>query len=482
MKKITALLTALLLVFAAIGANAQSFDFLSQVYPDYTGNYTFSLTFDNADSVASLLKELNMPDEINNFIDVKAMLEGLLSVDGTLVTEMSFSKDFKKGEIALTSDSVHGITVNKNLELNAKCKLGMWMSVDMTDITAPKCTVIYSYPFTNKYMHIDLFDMLTEQSDKDAMAGFFASVFNEQFMNDISTFSAGLVAKYADIKMSGSTATVKIDAAAFSSILSELAPKINELYKPLMTAYGDGSDEYNAVAESMDMMKKLAELTFVGKDGITLTYRLSGGKITACSANLDMQIDIKQIYKLLTGEDWQLANNGTLDFTFKYNASLSKYGTTKVNIPVLTADNSFSLNDMINDLTPGGQYDPSENYVWIPVETTALPVIDGTFYIPVRDFANAACEDAEITFNNGEIRITNKEGSDAPFSEMVLNAGSDKVTINGTEYTANGNTFIDNSMTFVSSSVFKDAFGWQIAYADFDMLTGTYSFCFDSAD
>ena len=65
---------------------------------------------------------------------------------------------------------------------------------------------------------------------------------------------------------------------------------------------------------------------------------------------------------------------------------------------------------------------------------------------------------------------------------MVLNAGSDKVTINGTEYTANGNTFIDNSMTFVSSSVFKDAFGWQIAYADFDMLTGTYSFCFDSAD
>lgn len=147
--------------------------------------------------------------------------------------------------------------------------------------------------------------------------------------------------------MSGSTATVKIDAAAFSSILSELSPKILELYKPLMTAYGDGSDEYNAVSESMDMMKKLAELTFVGKDGITLTYRLSGGKITSCSANFDMQIDIRQIYKLLTGEDWQLVNNGTLDFTFKYNASLTKFGSTKVNIPRLRLIIHSRSNDMI---------------------------------------------------------------------------------------------------------------------------------------
>ena len=140
MKKIFALVLTVVIAFSALTAGASSVPkFMEKSYNNYTADYKVSMTIDNADEIVAFLDEVKMPDEINNYIDVKALLESLCTVNSAMRVEAEMSEDFRKMKVALTAESAQDIKFNRNLDTSYSMIMGMWMDMD---IDAKKLVII----------------------------------------------------------------------------------------------------------------------------------------------------------------------------------------------------------------------------------------------------------------------------------------------------------------------------------------------------
>ena len=153
---------AIVMMFAPVCAGAQV-DFLFENVNNYTEETSFTMTFDNSKEIVELLKELEMPEEYEAFADIEKFLETLLSVEGKICVQADVSEDMKKAQVSIVSDEFNSIDFNRNLKIDISSKLGMWVTYDFTDTSNPVFEIIYSLPFMEKYVHIDIFEMLTDE-------------------------------------------------------------------------------------------------------------------------------------------------------------------------------------------------------------------------------------------------------------------------------------------------------------------------------
>lgn len=471
MKRAVAVVICTVMLLCSISVGAQA-DFLNQMYTNYTGDYTVSISFEGADDIYALLGEMQIPEEAENFVDIKALLKTLLSLDTKMLLQLDMSDDMKKVKIALTADTAQDVDVNKNLNVALNSKTGMWMQMDLSDEEKPVMKIIYSYPYTNKYMVVDAFET-PDDADRAEFVKTMSMIFNKEFMTAVNTYSVQVLKKYADIKQSAGRCIIKLDNDALIGMVKEVIPYIFGQIRGLFSVMGAEGEEAEYIPEAIEQLP-LDGIKLLGDKGITYTYVLKNGKISSVNTDADICIDISGIYSALTGLSWDYISGGKLEFDVKASAAISKINTTTVALPTLTKENSFSLSDMLlQEEAPADiEETPAFPNWWAGGSSANLPVIDGEIYVPLRTTLEAAYEDSvDISFDSGVI-IASSEYFPG-FKALKLTVGSGSIYADENAF-ATGTVLLENGTTYVSSKLFEELFGWQLSGASYDILTNEY--------
>lgn len=469
MKKFFAIFMVIMLMCSTVTANVALPDAVTKIYNNYTCDYKMTVTFENADVVVALLDEIGALDEMEKYVDTKLLLESLFSEDSEMTVQVNMSDDFKKIEMGFVSESAKNVTVNKNLNMDVKSNMGMWMRVDLTS-DEPVYEMIYLHPFLNKYMVIDLFDSMDEYS-KGQLIDVLNTIFNKDYMTKIQEYSVELLKKHSEIKLSGGNCIIKIDNDGFTAMLDDLLKYYYDL------SYESLEDKMNPDADGGISVTPYEEwpvfsgMKLLGENGITVNYSLAYGNISSMEFNADVEIDFSD----LMGDLWAEESEGVLKFDLKYSGKMSKISNTKVEFPVLTEENSFKYVDSYEyyDTEDYEDYEFEYPYYYAGGYTEYLPVENGVIYVPLRDTIVDAYEDTvDIAYNDGVITLASDY-----FDLIKLSVGSDKFTIGGATYTTDKVLKINN-VTYVSENFFEDYFGWELERADYSILDKDYYYLF----
>ena len=194
MKKIISLVIGLVTMFTSICASARSTDFLGDVHRNYTQETELSVTFKSSEDIVALLEEVEFPQEINDYVDLKALLSSILSEKSYINVQADISEDYKRAKIGITGSSEQAITFNKNLNIDVKSQMGMWMDLDLGE--EPKYILTYSYPISNKYMVIDVFKEMDKDEIDDTIE-LLEYVFTKSFIDSVQEYSSELIKKHS---------------------------------------------------------------------------------------------------------------------------------------------------------------------------------------------------------------------------------------------------------------------------------------------
>ncbi len=445
MKKITAILFVLLMLSTTVFASTPAF--LTQVINNYTLDYDVKITFDNSEDVVQLLRETEISDDIEDFVDLEALLRTGLSVEATMHTEMNMSEDYSKIQMGITSQSQKDIDINQNLRLGIDSKTGMWLDMDLSDENSPVFDVILQTPFMNKYMSLKG-EQLLSYGDYELINSFL----NKEYMDSLQKTYADIIMKYAKVEGSGNKYVIKLDNDGLTACLDDIIYYLS-----------NGED-----------LLSFKGTKLLGNGGITAKFILSGGKLKTESINADISVDLAKIYTLMYEEEWEYDTNGTIDLTLDINANVSKIGNTSVNFPVLTQENTFDFEENDEEYIYEDIYEEDDTYYIYNVYETCdyLPVIDGDVYIPLRrTITNAFGDDASIGFDNDKI-VIQSEYFDR-YKTMTVDVNSDIVLLDGSAYKTTKPVVIDGT-TYVHHIFFKEFFNWELCYANYDILSGEY--------
>ncbi len=468
MKKLLSVLIAAVLLMTSLCAGAASLDFLTNPSVNLTQNSQFSIKFDNPKDICSLLKELNMPEQVSYFTDMEKLLSGLLSFEGTYNAKIDCAKDYSKGKVEVTSTILNNTDVNRNLNISSKSNFGVWVDYDMTSQT-PRFKTIVSYPFMDRYLVSDSAD--TEKL-VPGLTQYYSNVLNKDFVDSTNTFAAGLLAKYANITVSGGKCTIKIDNAGLLSMIREGMGQLSAICAPLLGDKQSKADFENALGA----LSSFKDFTILGKDGITLTYNFSGTKITSYTVDIDISLDLKELYKNITGNDWGFVSQGKVDFTVTSKGTCSNYDKTSVTLPNLTKENSVSAESLLSSAGTSDTDFPlfGENKFGAKSVfgiSPQLPVIDASAYLPLRSVLEDSLGDkCSISYDNGAVTIS-VDGS----SPIYINENSDKAYKDNEEYLIGKVTLIDGKL-YVSQRFFEKYFGLTLVSATYDLFEHEYSF------
>lgn len=470
MKKIIALLLAVIFSITPVFADNSLPAFLTQTYNNCTETITMSIAMDNCDDIIALLDELGIPEEVGLFVDVRSLLTSLCTGTSKIVAKVDATLDYKKIKLSLTSSDTQTIIPNANLELSYKGQSGLWLEMDLTNIEKPVLVMVFSAPFLNKYAVIDISQYLTPE-----VLTAVETVANKEYIDAVTKAIMDSFAKHMDIKASGNKYTITVDNAGYVAMMNELTPMVLDM----MAAY-DNTGVYEEL-----VMPDMSELSFLGKDGIKMVYTLSGGKISLLEETLDFSIDIAKYYEVFSGEPWPFTSKGLLEFTVTSTAKVSDLGNTTVKLPELTAENSFSVMDMLmaepdypqEDDDQASTSDFPEYPAWYAdAYSEKMPQVDGKLYVPLRGLIEDAYGDtAVIGFENGVITVTSEYFTN--FKKLTITAGSDKYYLDETEYTY-GAVILEDGTTYVDAELFTDAFGWELSTAYYDFVENIYGFAF----
>lgn len=464
MKKILSTLLAVLLMLQSVAfADTSIPDFLTEVYTNYTADYSISMTFDSSADIVALLEELEMPEEVSYYVDMKALLQTMLSYEGKMKLQADIDDNYEKIQMALTSESIHSIDVNSNLNVGVNAKLGMWLNMDFSNGENPVFDLVYSHPFLNKYLKISSADILDEES-----IALFKAVFKKEYIEPINKKAAELFTRYATIQSTGNKHTITMDNDSFTAYMDELMPYILGM---MATVTGEEVD--------MSVFPSMKGQQLLGEGGLECTVTVQDGHAVMEEIKMDIELDISKLYTDATGEECEYNAKGKLDFTVEETVNISKIGSTTVEFPVLTAENSFTMADLepdYSDIEYEEEYTP-EYPVWLVWgESQTLPIIDGEIYVPLRRTLESAYEHSVVIDYANRV-VTAKSEYFPEFGTLTLTIGSDKVYTDGTEHTI-GNAFLIDNTTYVNSKLFCDVFGWELSSVQHDLMEDIYSYTF----
>ncbi len=471
MKKFIALLLTVVLTFGSVSVFAELPKALTQPMNNYSGSYNLSVVFENSGEITDLLDELGVLEEVEKYVDLEEFLKGLLSSETEMLVQADISKDFRKIKVGVTSASTVATVINMNASFSANVKEGVWLDVDL-DAAEPVFNIIYTGALNNKYITLDLFELIPEDQ-KITVLGFMNSLISQENINNLSKWAADLFEKHSKVKVSGSTVTITMDNDGFIAMTKEIVDYVLDIME---AAFGLNEDFVMPTQEELDEVYGILDkFKFLGKDGITCKYIISGGKLSSSEIKMDFDFDIKALVEDMTGF-WPAESQGKLSFTITEKVKVSKVGSTKVDFPKLTEENSVSAVELF-DLAPEIPEENEEEYIPYPffyayAEAENIPTIGDQYFVPLR----ALLEDAYggsvvLDYNNGVITaksdyfpgfktLTLTEDSGAVFADDRKNDMAKIRVINGT--------------TYVPVSLFEDVFGWTLEDLRYDMINDVY--------
>lgn len=466
MKKVFSFLIAVAITVMSVSAYGASLDFLTQITDNVTENASFSVKLENAAEVAALLDETLVLDSSGSFVNVKTLLEGLLGASGSCTVRVAAEDGFSKAKAEISAMMDNAVDVNKNLSLKSHARFEMWVDYDLRS-DSPYFKTVISSPFSEKYIVSELTDGQTELA---ALAGMLEILLDDTFLNAANTTYVEIVAKYAKVEQRGGKCVVKIDNDALISIVREVLSYTSALYTPFVKEENVRAE----ITEALGAIASFKNCRILGKDGITLTYKLANGKISAYDVSADVDLDIAAIYESITGEKWDFVECNSLCLDIEVKSELTKYGKTTVDLPQLTEENLIYIDNYL----PEAENDfevaelPEDDIPLIAyAEVPKLYRIDSVVYLPLRASVDTIFDgNYDLSYDNGVVAL--KIGSRAPI--YIFEKGDKAYT--DTEEFYIGNVFNEDGVMFVPTAFFEKCFGYVTEDVSHNLLNDTYSF------
>lgn len=457
MKRFIALLVALMMLFSVTAGAAPAF--LSELYTNYTSNASITFELENVDGLMNVLEEAGVLEEIEKNVDIRSLLSDF-TYGGSTTAKVDISNDFKTVKMHTASDVNLAVSLNPNMSANANLKAQSWIMLDISDAENPVFKVIQKSPIHNKYEYVDIAAQFS-QEDKQAMALALSTVLDKDFLTVLVAKGAELLEKYATIDLTDSECVIRIDDAGIKVI-------VTEVLNLLAVQLGADVETQMEIQELLDEFKEM-DFRILGEDGIVCKYSLENGKPKDVYEAIDISLDLTE----LAGTESPF----TLDIQIEGNGTISDIGTTVVEFPELTEENSFDGTILYEAYEDYEIYEEEKEYpIWnLDNYTEYLPVVNGEVYAPFRQIMKEAFEEnVQIGYDNGVITATCDYFPS--YKEVKFTVGENTVYTDGIAHTISGPAVIENGVTYVSKSFIEEILGWDYFYAEYNLIEKVYRY------
>lgn len=473
MKKLQAFIIAAVMLITGISASAQSLLSFQDMF-NYSADSVVSVSFSGGNELLTLLKEMEMLDRIEYFVDIETLVDTLLSSTSEMKIQADISRDLKKGKIAINSTDSRFVSVNPNLNIDVDSKSGLWLCYDLTNLEVPVFEMVISAPTYNKYIYIDLVDCLNED-DREMFNSYAEKIFDKDFTEKVNLFAVECLENYSEVTSSGSKVTVKIDNEALRNIIKEYF----SFFKKEFLLFDE-----TETSERLDDLDLFESLNVLGDGGIVVEYTIKNGKLIDEKFNADISFSVADLYTATATEEeaWEYVSEGRMSCSINSETKYYDIDRTIVELPALNEENSISYKELIPEYYYEDYESGTQDYPvwWIGGETEKLFVIGEKTYFPFREVMEKAYEDTvNISYDNGTVAVSSDYFND--FDSITFSVGSDKAYVDDAEKYI-GTVINDGGKVFVSQDFFTEVMHWDIDSAKYDIKNNTYYYTIYSWD
>lgn len=451
MKKLISLLLTFVLLSPTVFAN--DLDDLKAVMDNSSKILSADCTAEMSITVNKPIKALEtIPGPFGESeIDLRSLIESIISSNLSLEASYSVSEDYKKMKLSgcVTSDTP--IVFNDSFKLNAWAKAGIWMEYDFTSAESPVYKVIYKLPFEKKYMALDMSEYFAENPGS-------IPPLNEQTLDAFRGAAIQLITDNAEISKSKGVYTLKFsDKSAKQYILS-----VFELSKTLVPADAVSDEASEQLDKVTDTLKSIFDkVTILGEDGMTMQITVSpSGLITAEEVSIHINLNIYDILTAFSKSTQGLAREDAfVDITLNTKETLSNHNkAAEITIPVLTEENTEFMSPSSYDF---GDY---KNF-----ELKQAPLTENsTVYYPLDPIADKC--GFTIDYSANKVRI----GTNTSAGAVVLDTESAEVISGGETITLDKPPVILNNDEIYCTDAVLDLLNIY-AYCDYDVSDNTFT-------
>ncbi len=456
MKKFIALLIVVMLLIpqTVLGADLSS---LNLNMNNATVKYEMSFKFNKPLEILSVLENNGYLGEIADYIDLKSLIEGLAASSVKGEVKLDASEDFRKLKMYCSANENASVIFNENLNFNAGSNTAVWMDMDFSDLTAPKFKMITKSPFIRKYVVMDTSDYGLSGMGLSQLA----PMFSKETLGAINKAALNILEKHAKISYANGRYTIKLDDAGFKGY-------IKDLISYSLTFAGLSADD---LTETIQALNYLDKINILGKDGLSMVYILSGTKPSLAETKLHISFNIYDIMKAFEAEipEFITQKNSFIDLTLYAKEKYSDIGSTKINFPVLTEENTYQ------PYSYEGYY-PEEYEYELPYalwDTSESVIIENDkYYLPLRSLFAENFEESRysLSYNDGVVLLM---GELLPQIELI--PSGNEIYVNSTLWNE-GNVIIRNNVTYIDAEALSSILGYNLSYLDYSLIDKTYSY------
>ena len=470
MKRFVAVFLSMMMIFSSIAVNAEVLDFLRITSNNHTVEADLKFSFDNADEFFDGLTEIFGELSSDAPVDVKMLVESLFSsTSGTLV-KTDISEDYKKIKAFMTTDAEIFADVNENLSATASVSSSMWIDMDISDVTNPKCKIVSYSPVNTKYVCFDLFELMFETMDdgeKMMVLAIMYSLLDEEFISKTSNYIVDCYEKYGDAVKEGNTVTVKFDNDGFLKLVDDLIVFVVDEFMEIFPMDQSVENDFSipSIAET--------GLVVLGDNGVVSTFNLNENGDISCDTVVDFEISLKNIFDIL-GDEFPYEEDLVIELTVEANEKLFDIGTTVVELPELTKENSVSLEDVMY----GDYYESDYPHYWVTVETAFVPDSE-VLYVPFEEIMYGAYDEYAVVEKNDNLVTVTCEKFDE-YNSITFEVGDTKAYLDGQEVTFDGQILEVDGVVYVSRKFLHKVLGWDITEMVYSIVDETYAIEIDT--
>ena len=481
MKKVLCLLLAMLMLFSTTASASELYDFATM--KNYEAEIDLIVKLDDP---LEFLDKIPDIEEVYNYIDLDALIDSLLSSQINFQIKGNISEDFTKCQASIVLNSVNPVVFNKNAKITGEFVFGYWIDGDFSDMENPKLNAIVQSPFMNKYLTIDIIELIkNDEETYSNLKSCLRKVYNKEYIEETAKTIIGIVEKNATITKRNNTLTVNFDKDSanqyvydmFEWAFKNIASYEEELF----------SVEQQTLTE--ETLEEIKSLSFFGDEGIKaqLVFDRSG-KITSSSVVTDFDVNLYTFFEFLFYDMGEISEDECqVSLKLTENATYKSVGRAKVDYPKLNSENSVTFEEIfgIPDFDDSDDYEYTPYYIYLNSPYVVYKD-SSNIYAGVRGFLEKIdyyhySEDEnhfEYNYTDGILTIKNTGCTFLSFKEVTLSVGESVVMADGVEIVLDKPVIEENDSIYISLDFYEKVFGYECTRASHNIFDDIVSLNF----
>lgn len=414
----------------------------------------------------------SMLEQDEDFKQIKELLDDMsIAYDLKVKSNEEQTKVESSGSISIISDvlSRYFVSATEGVEAVAKGDIpdsvnyDMWLDLDISDAENPKYYVIMTNPVVDKYMVMDMGEMLSD------------SLIQIQEMGMLDTEKALEISKKiytgieTNVKFADGRYTMSMTDAELKAAIGKFATNLFDV----LTEFGLPQEELVEIKEGMAfVMAQIADIQLFNKDeAFVLTCDVDENNLcTGMSFALNFDMNIYDIMQRFAPGEIEGESRDNWGFEFGISADM-KYEELPedfvVEYPVLSPENcdNFISYYNVNAYEEADYETPiTVNFNGKQIEFDEQPMLfRNRTMVPIRALANAiGITDENISYDEATERIVLKGDG----KEIVMHVGSQYAYLNGELKTFDVPAVENNGRAYIPARAISEFFGKTVDYAD----------------